>query len=200
MFQLWLITLKMFFNTYKFILASGSPRRQELLKDLGLDFTISIKEVEEIYPESLKEHHITDYLSDLKSKPFENTIGENEIVITSDTIVWVNNQALGKPNSYEDAVHMLNMLSNSKHKVITSVCLTGRGFKKIFHDVVTVYFKQLSKQEIEYYITTFKPFDKAGSYGIQEWIGKIGITKIEGSYFTVMGLPVHKLYKELQNL
>lgn len=190
----------MLYSTYKFILASGSPRRQELLKDLGLDFTIGIKEVEETYPETLKEHQITDYLSDLKSKPFENSIDKNEIVITSDTIVWVNNQALGKPNSYADAVQMLNMLSNTKHKVITSVCLTGKDFKKIFHDTVTVYFKKLSKEEIEYYVTTFKPFDKAGSYGIQEWIGKIGITKIEGSYFTVMGLPVHKLYKELQNL
>ncbi|PQJ23329.1 Maf family nucleotide pyrophosphatase [Tenacibaculum sp. SG-28] len=190
----------MWFSSYKFILASSSPRRQQLLKDLGLDFTLEIKEVEEVYPDALKGHQITDYLSDLKSKPFENTLRKNEIVITSDTIVWVNDQALGKPKSYEDAIDMLCMLSGTSHKVITSVCLTGSDFKKIFHDTVTVYFKKLSKQEMEYYVTTFKPFDKAGSYGIQEWIGKIGITKIEGSYFTVMGLPVHKLYKELQNL
>ncbi|MGG8496914.1 Maf-like protein [Tenacibaculum sp. TC6] len=185
---------------YTLILASGSPRRQELLKDLDIDFTIQLKEVEEKYPQNLQAQEITDYLAALKSEPFKDIITEKEIVITSDTIVWLNNTALGKPKNYEEAFTMLRSLSNTTHEVITSICLTGKKFKKIVNDTVKVYFKELSDEEIDYYIQTYKPYDKAGAYGIQEWIGKIGITKIEGSYFTVMGFPVHKLYKELMNL
>lgn len=185
---------------YTLILASGSPRRQELLKDLDIDFTIQLKEVEEKYPQNLKAQEITDYLAELKSEPFKNIITEKEIIITSDTIVWLNNTALGKPKNYEEAFAMLKSLSNTTHEVITSICLTGKEFKKTVNDTVKVYFKELSDQEIDYYLQTYKPYDKAGAYGIQEWIGKIGITKIEGSYFTVMGFPVHKLYKELMNL
>lgn len=185
---------------YTLILASGSPRRQELLKDLDIDFTIQLKEVEEKYPQNLKAQEITDYLAELKSEPFKNIITEKEIIITSDTIVWLNNTALGKPKNYEEAFTMLKSLSNTTHEVITSICLTGKEFKKTVNDTVKVYFKELSDQEIDYYLQTYKPYDKAGAYGIQEWIGKIGITKIEGSYFTVMGFPVHKLYKELMNL
>ena len=185
---------------YTLILASGSPRRQELLKDLDIDFTIQLKEVEEKYPQNLKAQEITDYLAELKSEPFKNIITEKEIIITSDTIVWLNNTALGKPKNYEEAFTMLKSLSNTTHEVITSICLTGKEFKKTVNDTVKVYFKELSDEEIDYYLQTYKPYDKAGAYGIQEWIGKIGITKIEGSYFTVMGFPVHKLYKELMNL
>ncbi|CAL2083749.1 Maf family nucleotide pyrophosphatase [Tenacibaculum sp. 190524A02b] len=185
---------------YKITLASASPRRQQLLRDLDIDFTIQLKEVEEIYPDNLTSYQITDYLSKLKSVPFKENIGDNELVITSDTIVWVNEEALGKPKTYEEAYIMLTKLSNKTHEVITSICITGKEYQKVVHDIVKVRFKKLDKEEIEYYINTYKPYDKAGAYGIQEWIGKIGINKIEGSYFTVMGLPIHKLYKELKNL
>lgn len=187
-------------NKYKIILASGSPRRHELLKDLDVDFTIKLKEVDEIYPNYLKSYEITDYLAELKSKVFKESIQENELIITSDTIVWIDGIALGKPKNYEDAFDMLSKLSNNVHEVITSVCIFNKSFKKIINDSVKVSFKKLTREEIDYYITTYKPYDKAGAYGIQEWIGKIGITKIEGSYFTVMGFPVHKLYKELMKL
>ncbi|CAM1353158.1 Maf family nucleotide pyrophosphatase [Tenacibaculum halocynthiae] len=187
-------------KNYKVILASGSPRRHELLKDLDVDFTIKLKEVDEVYPNNLKSYEITDFLAELKSKAFEKSIEKEELIITSDTIVWIDGIALGKPKNYEDAFDMLSRLSNNVHEVITSVCILNKNFKKVINDSVKVYFKKLTKEEIDYYITTYKPYDKAGAYGIQEWIGKIGITKIEGSYFTVMGFPVHKLYKELMKL
>lgn len=187
-------------SNYTIILASNSPRRQELLKDLDIDFTIRTKEVEEIYPEYLKGPEITDFLSDLKSKPFESELSNTDILITSDTIVWSNNKALGKPKNDQQAKEMLRELSNNTHEVITSICITGKKIKRIFHDITSVTFKRLTDDEINYYIKNYKPFDKAGSYGIQEWIGKIGILKIEGSYFNVMGLPIEKLYKELSNL
>ncbi|SEE60536.1 septum formation protein [Tenacibaculum sp. MAR_2010_89] len=187
-------------KNYKVILASGSPRRHELLKDLDVDFTIKLKEVDEVYPNNLKSYEITDFLAELKSKAFEKSIEKDELIITSDTIVWIDDIALGKPKNYEDAFDMLSRLSNNVHEVITSVCILNKNFKKVINDSVKVYFKKLTKEEIDYYITTYKPYDKAGAYGIQEWIGKIGITKIEGSYFTVMGFPVHKLYKELMKL
>lgn len=187
-------------KNYKVILASGSPRRHELLKDLNVDFTIKLKEVDEVYPNNLKSYEITDFLAELKSKVFEKSIEKDELIITSDTIVWIDDIALGKPKNYEDAFDMLSRLSNNVHEVITSVCILNKNFKKVINDSVKVYFKKLTKEEIDYYITTYKPYDKAGAYGIQEWIGKIGITKIEGSYFTVMGFPVHKLYKELMKL
>ena len=185
---------------YNIILASNSPRRQELIKDLDVPFVIKTKEIDEIYPLHLKEHEITDFLSDLKSKPFKDNISDKDLLITSDTIVWSNNKALGKPKDYAEAFKMLKELSSNTHKVITSICITNKSFKKIINDTTTVTFKQLTDEEIAYYINTYKPFDKAGAYGIQEWIGKIAITKIEGSYFNVMGFPVHKLYKELSNL
>ncbi|WNW02357.1 Maf-like protein [Tenacibaculum sp. HL-MS23] len=187
-------------SNYNIILASNSPRRQELIKDLDVPFTIKIKEVEEVYPSHLKEHEITDFLSDLKSTPFKSELSEKDLLITSDTIVWSNDKALGKPKDYADAFKMLKELSNNTHKVITSICITNKKFKKVINDTTTVTFKHLTDDEIAYYINTYKPFDKAGAYGIQEWIGKIAITKIEGSYFNVMGFPVHKLYKELSNL
>ncbi|WP_299157913.1 Maf-like protein [uncultured Tenacibaculum sp.] len=187
-------------SKFNIILASNSPRRQQLLKDLDLSFEIRTKEVEEIYPNELLGIEITDFLANLKSKPFENELKENDLLITSDTIVWFDNKALGKPKNYKEAFKMLKELSNNTHQVITSICFTSKKKKHIINDATTVTFKKLTDEEINYYINTYKPFDKAGAYGIQEWIGKIGITQIEGSYFNVMGFPVHKLYKELINL
>lgn len=185
---------------YTIILASGSPRRQQFFKDLGLDFEIRLKSIDEVYPNHLKGVEITDYLADLKSIPFDDELSANDLLITSDTIVWLNNKALGKPKDYEEAFSILRNLSGKTHEVITSVSIKNPNFQKIINDTTTVYFRDLTDEEIDYYITTYKPYDKAGAYGIQEWIGKIGIDKIEGSYFNVMGLPVHKLYKELMNL
>ena len=185
---------------YTIILASGSPRRQQFFKDLGLDFEIRLKSIDEVYPNHLKGVEITDYLANLKSIPFDKELSANDLLITSDTIVWLNNKALGKPKDYEEAFSILRNLSGKTHEVITSVSIKNPNFQKIINDTTTVYFRDLTDEEIDYYITTYKPYDKAGAYGIQEWIGKIGIDKIEGSYFNVMGLPVHKLYKELMNL
>ena len=187
-------------SKYTIILASNSPRRQELIKSLDIPFTVRIKEVKEVYPKELKQAEITDYLSTLKASPFKPELQENDILITSDTIVWLNNKALGKPKNHEEAFNMIKELSNATHKVITSICITNKSFQHVFNDTTTVTFRELLDEEINYYITNYKPFDKAGAYGIQEWIGKIGITKIEGSYFNVMGFPVHKLYKELSKL
>lgn len=185
---------------YNVILASNSPRRQELIKDLNIPFIIKTKEVEEIYPNNLKKSEITDFLAILKSKPFKDELTVKDLLITSDTIVWSNNKALGKPKNYDEAFKMLDELSENTHKVITSICISSKNFQKVFNDTTTVTFKKLTNSEIDYYINNYKPFDKAGAYGIQEWIGKIGITEIEGSYFNVMGFPVHKLYKELLKL
>jgi septum formation protein len=186
-------------KNYNVILASGSPRRQQFFKDLDINFTIQLKEIAEIYPKELKGTAITDYLAVLKSKAFVN-LQEKELLITSDTIVWLENKALGKPKNTEDAFKMLRKLSGKKHEVITSIAIRSTSFQKIINDITTVTFKELSDEEISYYINNYKPFDKAGAYGIQEWIGFIGIENIEGSYFNVVGLPTHKLYKELMAL
>jgi septum formation protein len=187
-------------KNYKLILASGSPRRQQFFKDLDLDFEIRLKEIEEIYPPELKREAITNYLAVLKSSAFEGTLKTNEILITSDTIVWHNNKALGKPKDKEDAFAILTSLSNSTHEVITSVCFKSNSKTDIIFEVTTVTFNVLSKEAITYYIEKYKPFDKAGAYGIQEWIGFIGVAKIEGSYPNVMGLPVDKVYEYLNKL
>ena len=187
-------------SKYNIILASNSPRRQELIKNLDIPFSVKTKEIEEIYPKELQHIQITDYLAALKASPFTPELKKNDLLITSDTIVWLNNKALGKPKDYNEAFSMLKGLSNTTHEVITSICLTSKNFQKTINDVTIVTFKELLDEEIDYYINTYKPFDKAGAYGIQEWIGKIGITKMEGSYFNVMGFPVHKLYKELSKL
>ena len=186
-------------SNYNVILASKSPRRQQFLKDLDIAFTIQLKEIEEIYPPTLQGTEITDYLADLKSKPFSN-LKENDLLITSDTIVWLDGKALGKPKDKSDAIKILQQLSGNMHQVITSVSIKGKNFQTIFNDTTNVYFKKLTIEEITFYIENHQPYDKAGSYGIQEWIGFIGIEKIEGSYFNVMGLPVQKLYKELIKL
>ncbi|MCF6279610.1 MAG: Maf family nucleotide pyrophosphatase [Flavobacteriaceae bacterium] len=181
---------------YNLILASKSPRRQQFLKDLDLDFTIELREIEEIYPKRLKGSEITDFLAELKASPFKN-LKENDILITSDTIVWLNDKAIGKPKDKNDAFKVFKRLSGKKHQVITSICIKTTSEIKIINDITDVYFKELSDEEINFYIDNFHPYDKAGGYGIQDWIGYIGVEKIEGSFFNVMGLPVHKLYTEL---
>ncbi|MFV0248278.1 MAG: Maf family nucleotide pyrophosphatase [Tenacibaculum sp.] len=192
--------LKERLKKYHIILASASPRRKELLNDLGISFTVELNEIEENYPSHLQAHEITDYLAELKSQSFLSNLSQNNLVISSDTIVWLNNNALGKPKNYKEAFNMLKNLSGNQHEVITSICLRGTSFKKIVNDKAKVYFKNLTNKEISYYLEKHKPFDKAGAYGVQDWIGKIGINKIEGNYYTIMGFPLHKLYKELSNL
>lgn len=179
------------------ILASGSPRRQEFFKSLGLDFEIRLKPIKEEYPTRLTHFEISNYLAQLKALPFKEELNSNDILITSDTIVWHNNKALGKPRDTTDAFNIIKSLSNATHEVITSICFTTTSFEKTLHAITKVTFKELTDEEILYYVNTFKPLDKAGAYGIQEWIGKIGVTKLEGSYFNVMGLPTHLVYKTL---
>jgi septum formation protein len=185
---------------YTLILASGSPRRQQFFKDLDLDFEIRLKEIEEIYPPELKAHEITNYLAELKASAFEGELNPNEILITSDTIVWHNNTALGKPKDEQDAFEILKSLSNSTHEVITSVCFKTNEKVEILYEITKVTFNELSDESIRYYLKNYKPYDKAGSYGIQEWIGFIGVSKIEGSYANVMGMPTDKVYEYLNNL
>ena len=191
--------LKQKLKPYNVILASGSPRRQQFFKDLDINFSVQLKEVEEKYPKELKAAEITDFLADLKSKAFTG-LQEKDLLITSDTIVWLENKAFGKPKDAKEAFTMLRALSGKKHQVITSISIKSLSFQKIINDSTTVNFKELSDEEIQYYINNYKPFDKAGAYGIQEWIGFIGIDSIEGSYFNVVGLPIHKLYDELMKL
>ena len=179
------------------ILASSSPRRQELIKGLGLDFEIRIKSVKEEYPHRLRHFEISDYLAQLKSMAFVEELKPNDILITSDTIVWFKDKALGKPKDNNDAFEMLKTLSGHTHEVITSVCFKSIVSQKTINSVTKVTFKELSDDELWYYIHNFKVLDKAGAYGIQDWIGQIGVTKIEGSYFNVMGFPMDKIYKTL---
>jgi len=181
----------------KIILASSSPRRQQFFKDFDLNFEVRLKEIEEIYPENLKAEEITNYLAELKAKAFEGEIAKNELLITSDTIVWLNGKALGKPKDYDDAFAILKSLSNATHEVITSVCFKNSTSIETIFDVTKVTFTTLSDDSIRYYLDNYKPFDKAGAYGIQEWIGLIGISKIEGSYTNVVGLPTEKVYTYL---
>jgi septum formation protein len=188
------------FCTHKIILASGSPRRQQFLRDLQFDFEIRLKEVAEIYPDHLQGVEITNYLAQLKANAFEGTLDDQEVLLTSDTIVWFENKALGKPKDYEDAFAMLKAMSGKTHEVITSVCFkTNRKTETVF-EVTKVTFKNLSDEVIHHYIENYKPFDKAGAYGIQEWIGLIGIAKIEGSYTNVVGMPTDVVFEYLTNL
>ncbi|MCX7548579.1 Maf-like protein [Xanthomarina sp. F1114] len=187
-------------KNHHLILASGSSRRQQFFTELGLDFEIRLKPVQEDYPERLKHFEISDYLAQLKALPFKDELKEKDILITSDTIVWHNNQALGKPKDKAEAFKMIKSLSHTTHEVITSVCFTTTKLEKTVNAITKVTFKELTDAEINFYIETYKPFDKAGSYGIQEWIGQIGISKIEGSYFNVVGLPTHLVYRTLNSL
>ena len=185
---------------YSIILASGSPRRQQFFKDLDLDFEIRLKDVEEIYPPELKAEEITNYLAELKANAFEGELNDNEILITSDTIVWHNDKALGKPKDKEDAFIILKSLSNATHEVITSVCFKTKNKTELISEITKVTFNPLSDAMIDYYLEHYKPYDKAGAYGIQEWIGFIGVAKVEGSYTNVMGLPTDKVFHYLNNL
>ena len=185
---------------YKIVLASGSPRRQQFFKELDLDFEIRIKEVEEIYPDTLQGVEITNYLAKLKSAAFDNDIQPNEIIVTSDTIVWLENKALGKPKDKQDAFLMLQSMAGKTHEVITSVCFKTVNKIDILNCVTSVTFNPISDAEILFYIDKYQPFDKAGAYGIQEWIGLMAINKIEGSYTNVVGLPTDLVYRYLSNL
>lgn len=185
---------------YTLILASGSPRRQQFFKDLDLNFEIRLKEIEEVYPPELQAEAITNYLAELKASAFEGELKENEILITSDTIVWLNNKALGKPKDEQDAFAILQSLSNATHEVITSVCFKTKAKTDTIFEVTKVTFNALSDQAIHYYLDHYKPYDKAGAYGIQEWIGFVGVAKIEGSYTNVMGMPTDKVFNYLNNL
>ena len=189
--------LKIKLQKYKLILASGSPRRQQFFKDLDLNFEIRLKEIEEVFPPELKASAITNYLAELKASAFEGELDDNEILITSDTIVWHNDKALGKPKDYDDAFQILKSLSNQTHEVITSVCFKTTTKTETIFEITKVSFRELSNDSIRYYLDNYKPFDKAGAYGIQEWIGLIGIHKIEGSYTNVVGLPTEKVYTYL---
>lgn len=184
----------------RLILASKSPRRQQLLRELGFDFEVRANgDDEELFPDGLTMTEIPIYLAKHKAKPLLSTLSDNEILITSDTIVWCNGHVIGKPNSNDDAFRILSMLSGNKHVVVTGVCISSNEQSKAFYATTDVYFRKLTDEEIWYYVNNYKPFDKAGAYGIQEWIGFIGIERIEGSYFNVMGLPVQMLYVELQS-
>ncbi len=178
------------------ILASKSPRRQQFLKDLNLDFSIELKEVEEIFPETLKGKKIVEFLARLKASAYTN-LKEGDILITADTIVWSEGKMLGKPKSKEEAKQMIKSLSDKNHKVFSAICLKSAHKEVVFSATTKVYFKKMTNEEIDFYVEKYNPLDKAGSYGIQEWIGLIGIKKIKGSYFNVMGFPVHKFYKQI---
>ncbi len=182
----------------KIILGSASPRRKELLAGLDIDFDIVTKDVEESYPNHLSGVDIPIYLAEKKAIAFENEIDEHTLLITADTIVFHQGEVLGKPSSETDAKKMLQKLSGKTHQVITGVCIYSKNRKKVFHTISEVSFSILNNQEINYYIEKYKPYDKAGSYGVQEWIGFIAVEHINGSYYNVMGLPIQRLYNELK--
>ncbi len=186
-------------SKYKIILASGSPRRQQFFKDMNLDFEIRLKEVDEIYPIHLKGVKITNFLSELKAYAFKDELADGELLITSDTLVMLGDEVLGKPKNYDDAFKMLQKLSNKTHRVVTSVCFKTNQKTTLISDTTRVTFNELTDDTIRYYIDNYKPFDKAGSYGIQDWIGLIGISKIQGSYSNVVGLPTEKVFAFLKH-
>ena len=185
-------------NKRHIIVASRSPRRQELLRDLGLSFEVVVKDWSEEFPPHLKSEEVALHVAVKKAETFKSEIKENDIVITADTVVWCNNRILGKPEDKEDARMILREISGNTHVVITGVCILSASRQTSFFSKTKVTFSDLSDEEIEYYIWNFRPYDKAGAYGIQEWIGLAACTSIEGSYFNVMGLPVEQVYHELQ--
>jgi septum formation protein len=185
------------FPKYNYILASNSPRRQELLHSLGIHFEVRYNEVDEIFPDDLMPNDIPVYLAILKARSFQDELKNDDLLITADTIVVLNGCVIGKPKDIDDAANLLNALSGKEHQVISGVCLSSVNKQKSFSSITNVQFKLLSKEEIDFYIYSCQPLDKAGAYGIQEWIGYIGISHIEGSFYNVMGLPVQKLYEEI---
>jgi septum formation protein len=188
-------------NGFDIVLASKSPRRQQLLTEIGLKFrTVNHLEMEEAFPSVLRAHEIPLYLAKAKAQYYESIIESNTLLITADTIVWLENEVIGKPVDAADAENMLARLSGNMHEVFTGVCIKTASDEKVFYDTSKVYFRKLSDEEIRFYVNAYMPLDKAGAYGIQEWIGYIGVERIEGSYFNIMGLPVQKLYVELMNM
>lgn len=187
-------------KNYKLILASASPRRQQLMKDAGFTFEVRLKNVEEKYPQELHLENVPEYLSKVKASAFREELKADEVLITADTVVCIHDRILGKPADRKEAISMLQELSGNRHLVVTGVSVTTRTEQLSFSSRTDVFFKRLSNEEIEFYVDTYKPFDKAGAYGIQEWIGYIGIERIEGSFYNVMGLPIQRLYETLRKL
>jgi len=189
--------MKLQFNQ-KFILASGSPRRQQLLNDLGISFTVFVSNTEEDFPLNLTKENIPLFLAEKKANSVPENIAQNHTIIAADTIVWLENTVLNKPENKDEALSMLNRLSGKKHTVYTGVAIKKNGFVETFFCATDVTFRTLKNEEILFYFENYQPYDKAGSYGAQDWIGLVGIEKIEGCYFNVMGLPVRDLYLHLQ--
>ncbi|OFX28042.1 MAG: septum formation protein Maf [Bacteroidetes bacterium GWA2_32_17] len=186
-------------SKYRLILASNSPRRQQLLKGIDVNFEVITKpEIDELVPENIYAQDIAMFLAEHKAKSYNEFLNPLTIVITADTIVWFNNKVLNKPTNKDEAIRMLIELSDNMHIVYTGVCITTLKKQKTFYSETKVWFRNLSKSEIKYYVEKYKPYDKAGAYGAQEWLGYVAIERIEGSYFNVMGLPVQKLYSELE--
>jgi septum formation protein len=183
----------------RIILGSKSPRRQTLVKELGYDVEVRTKEVKEVYPDTLKAEEVPEYLAKLKAEPLIDSLEDGDVLLTSDTVVIHEGLVLGKPKDREDAIRMIGELSNSVHTVVTGVSLISKSKTISFSTHTKVFFSEINEKDIVHYVDTFKPFDKAGSYGIQEWIGYIGVEKIEGCYYNVMGLPLHDLYKALNS-
>ena len=189
-------------KNYKVILASGSPRRKELMQMLGINFTVSTKSIDEIYPNTIEASHVSEYLAELKTGAFvdESMADDSLIVITADTTVVVGNEILGKPKNREDAIAMLSKLSGQRHSVYTGVCILKNGCRHSFTAQTDVWFRTLLSSEIEYYVDNFRPYDKAGAYAVQEWIGAAAISRMEGSYYNVVGLPTQMLYVKLSEI
>lgn len=185
-------------NNKRIKLASKSPRRQQLLQGLELSFDVWTKEVDETYPDYLQHEEIPLYLASKKAEAFRSELSDGDILITADTIVWIDGHVLNKPADRQEAIHMIGMLSGKVHHVYTGVSIISKEKTELLWDVTRVHFTQLEMTEIEHYVDNYSPFDKAGSYGAQDWIGLVGIDKLEGSYFNVMGLPVHKVYQALK--
>lgn len=186
---------------YNIILASNSPRRKELLAGLGVKFDVRlIADIDETYPDNIKSHDVAEYIAKKKADAYKQSIASNELIITADTIVILGDEIFGKPLNADDAYAMLQKLSGKTHQVITGVCLLTKNEQRVFRVTTDVTFKELEMEEIKYYVDNYKPFDKAGAYGIQEWIGYIGVTSLNGSYFNVVGFPVQRIYTELQKI
>ena len=187
-------------ENYRVVLASNSPRRKELLGGLGIDFEVrTLQDIDESYPSSLKGEEIPMYISGKKAEAYKQSMADDEMIITADTIVYDNGQVLGKPKDRVEAIQMLRELSGHAHEVITGVSIVTKEKTSQFASTSKVTFAELTDEEIAYYVDHYKPFDKAGAYGVQEWIGYVAVTRIEGSYFNVMGLPIQRLYTELKN-
>ncbi|MDD6894335.1 MAG: Maf-like protein [Prevotellaceae bacterium] len=186
---------------YNVILASNSPRRKELLAGLGIDFKVKVIDgIDESYPPSLAAQQVAEYIAEKKAEAYRSVMDDNDLIITADTVVIVNNEILGKPTDAADAIRMLQSMAGRSHHVVTGVCITSKHVHKSFSVTTEVEFAALSDDEIDYYVERYRPFDKAGAYGIQEWIGYIGVTSLSGSYYNVMGLPVQRIYTELKRL